>query len=454
MQDLTQGPVAKHLLKLAAFLGISMVFQTLYFLVDLYFVSSLGKESVAGVSMGGNMMLIVVSLTQMMGVGTTSLIAQAAGRKDRPDAQLIFNQSLVLSLLIGVVVVILGFLLRLPYSRALSADEATVREGAAYLTWFIPSLAMQFTMVSMGAALRGTGVVKPTMIVQVVSVLLNMALAPVLIVGWGTGRPLGVAGAALATLIAMLVAVTALTFYFQKLETYVSFEAALWKPRPETWKRILAIGLPAGGEFAVLACYSALVFWMIRDFGASSQAGFGIGGRVMQSMFLPVMAVSFAASPLAGQNFGAKRWDRVRETFSSAAVVSVSLMAVMTLVCNLAPESAIRFFSPEAPVIAAGAEYLRIVSLGFVAAGLVFTSSGIFQALGNTWPSLASSVARLAIFAAPCLWFLRQPWFAPRHIWYFSVAAGALQAVFSVLLLRREFRRKLPVNNSASDRTG
>lgn len=443
MNDLTQGSVAKHLVRLAAFLGVSMVFQTLYYLVDLYFVSSLGKESVAGVSLGGNMMLIVLALTQMMGVGTTSLIAQAAGRKDQPDAQLVFNQSVVLSLLIGVLVVILGYLLRMPYCRALSADEGTVREGAAYLTWFVPSLAMQFTMVSMGSALRGTGVVKPTMIVQVLTVLLNVVLAPVLIVGWGTGRPLGVAGAALATLVAMVVAVTALTFYFRALETFVSFDSRLWAPQPGTWKRIMAIGLPAGGEFLVLSVYSAMVFWMIRGFGASSQAAFGIGGRVMQSMFLPVMAVSFAASPLAGQNYGAKQWDRVRQTFSSAAVMGTTLMAAVTLLCQLVPEAAIRFFSGEGPVVEAGAEYLRIASLGFVASGLVFTSSGIFQALGNTWPSLASSAARLMIFAAPSLWLVKQPWFALRHIWYFSVAAGAVQAILSVALLRREFRRKL-----------
>lgn len=443
MKDLTQGSVPKHLLQLAAFLGVSMVFQTLYYLVDLYFVSSLGKASIAGVSMGGNVMLIVVALTQMMGVGTTSLIAQAAGRQDREDAQVVFNQSLVLSLMIGVTVVALGVVLRMPYCRALSADEATVREGAAYLKWFIPSLAMQFAMVSMGSALRGTGVMKPTMVVQVVTVILNVLLAPVLIVGWGTGRPLGVAGAAMATLIAMIIAVSALTFYFHALEHYVGFERKLWSPQPEVWKRIMAIGLPAGGEFAVLSIYSGLVYWMTRPFGASAQAGFGIASRVMQSMFLPVMAVSFAASPLAGQNFGAKKFDRVRDTFRSAAVMATVLMGSVTILCQLVPAAAVRVFSNEADVVAPGVEFLRIASLGFVFSGLVFTSSGMFQALGNTWPSLASSLARLAIFALPCLWMMSQPWFALHHIWYAGLLAGAMQAVCSLLLLRREFGRKL-----------
>ncbi|MDX1978987.1 MAG: MATE family efflux transporter [Bryobacteraceae bacterium] len=443
MKDLTQGSITGHLLHLSAFLAVSMVFQTLYLLVDLYFVSSLGKEAIAGVSLSGNVMLIIVALTQTLGVGTTSLIAQAAGRRDRSDAQLVFNQSLVLSAITGALVVALGMSLRLPYCRAMSADEGTLREGAAYLLWFIPSLGMQFALVSMGSALRGTGIVKPTMAVQVLTVILNVILAPVLIAGWGTGRPLGVAGAALATLISVTVGVLALTFYFRQLESFVGFERNLWRPRPRVWKRIAAIGLPAGGEFAVLAIYSATVYWLVRGFGAGAQAGYGVGMRVMQSLFLPVLAISFAASPLAGQNFGAKLGARVRQTFQSAAILATLLMAAVTMLCQFSPEGSIRLFSSEDPVVAYGAEYLRIMSWGFVGSGLVFTSSGIFQALGNTWPSLASSVSRLVLFALPAVWLSGGSGFAPRQLWYLSVTAGLLQAALNVLLLRRELRRKL-----------
>ena len=194
MRDLTQGSVTRHVLHLAVFMAVSMVFQTLYYLVDLYFVSRLGKEAIAGVGLAGNWMLIVLALTQMLGVGTTVLISHAAGRKDQPRAQMVFNQSLVLALLVGACVVVLGYALRMPYCRWLGADPKTVQQGAAYLLWFVPALGLQFALISMASALRGTGIVKPTMIVQVITVVINIVLAPVLIAGWGTHHPLGVSG--------------------------------------------------------------------------------------------------------------------------------------------------------------------------------------------------------------------------------------------------------------------
>jgi MATE family, multidrug efflux pump len=443
LKDLTQGSVTKHILQLSIFMAVTMVFQTLYYLVDLYFVSRLGREAIAGVGLAGNLMMVILALTQMLGVGTTTLISHAAGQKDQSRARLVFNQSFVLSLLIGVAVVVLGYLCRGPYTRWLGADPETAKAGGAYLLWFVPALGLQFPLVSMGAALRGTGIVKPTMIVQVLTVLLNIVLAPVLIAGWITHRPLGVAGAALATLIALFFGVLAITVYFLKLESYVSFNPSQWLPKAQIWKRMLNIGLPAGGEFVFMSIYIGLVYWIIRDLGAAAQAGFGIGIRVMQSIFLPVIAISFAASPVAGQNFGARMAGRVRQTFYSAAWICSGAMLVLSLLCHLSPEALIRFFSREPQVVAFGAEYLRIISWNFVAVGLTFTSSAMFQALGNTWPSLGSSAMRLLIFAVPAALLARQPGFTIREVWYLSVATVTIQAVVNLVLLNREFGRRL-----------
>ncbi|HEV7714534.1 MAG TPA: MATE family efflux transporter, partial [Steroidobacteraceae bacterium] len=314
MKDLTQGSITKHILQMAAVMVIGMIGQTLYYLVDLYFVSGLGPQAIAGVGAAGNLAFVVLALTQILNVGTVALISHAAGRKDQADANLVFNQSLALSAFVGAFVLVAGYLLTGPYLRMVGADEGTQQAGITYLYWFLPGLALQFAMVSMGAALRGTGIVQPTMTVQVVSVLLNVILAPVLIAGWGTGHPLGVAGAGLASTIAIVAAVAMLTLYFTRLEKYVSFHSDQWRPMLAYWKRILNIGLPAGGEFFVMFLTMGLMYWLIRDFGSEAQAGYGIGSRVMQAIFLPAMAVAFSAAPVAGQNFGARHAERVRET--------------------------------------------------------------------------------------------------------------------------------------------
>src|SRR5262245_28703973 len=133
MQDLTKGPVHRHLIALASFMAVSMVFQTLYYLADLYFVGRLGKEAIAAVGLAGNLMIVVLAITQTLGVGTTTLVAHAVGRRDPAGANLVFNQAFVLSLLTGAVVAGLGLGLREQYCRWLGADSDTARLGVAYL---------------------------------------------------------------------------------------------------------------------------------------------------------------------------------------------------------------------------------------------------------------------------------------------------------------------------------
>ena len=441
MKDLTKGSVTRHLLEMAAPIAAGMIVQTLYFLVDLYFVARLGDAAIAGVGAAGSVMFIVVALTQMLGAGSVALIAQAAGRQDRQDANLVFNQSLVLAAALTVVTLVAGYACADAYVRRLGADAATAAAGLAYLRWYMPGLALQFALIAMGSALRGTGIVRPTMVVQMLSVVVNAILAPVLIAGWGTGRPLGVAGAGLASSIAVAAGVGWLCYYFVRLEKYVAFHRELLRPRLRVWWRLLDIGLPAGGEFMLMFLYMAIVYGIIRDFGAAAQAGFGMGSRIMQAISLPAMAIAFATAPVAGQNFGAGHGARVRATFRSAILLGAALMLVLTLLCQIAPAALLRGFTRDADVIAVGAQFLQVVSWNFTASAIVFTSSGLFQALGNTWPTLFSSATRLLAFAVPASWLAAQSGFRIAEVWYLSVGSVALQAVVSYTLARRTLRR-------------
>src|SRR6185436_18135418 len=170
-------------------------------------------------------------LSQVLGVGTVALISQAVGRKDSAEANLFFNQSLLIAALLGLVTLVAGYAASGVYVRAIAADAEAAAAGTTYLHWFAPGLALQFAMVAMASALRGTGIVQPAMLVQVVTLLLNALLAPVFIAGWGTNHPLGVAGAGLASSVALAVGVVMLWIYFTRRQTYVAFHAELWQPR-------------------------------------------------------------------------------------------------------------------------------------------------------------------------------------------------------------------------------
>src|SRR5437764_715178 len=338
MKDLTQGSITRALVAMAVPIAIGMLFQTLYLLVDLYFVARLGDAAIAGVSSAGTAGFVILALTQMLGVGTVALVSHAVGRKDQAEANLVFNQSVLLSAICGGLTLAAGFLVGGAYVRSVAADPAAAAAGVAYLYWYTPGLALQFALVAMGSALRGTGIVQPTMIVQMLTVILNTVLAPVLIAGWGTHHPLGAAGAGLASSIAVAFGVAFLWIYFLRLEHYV----------------------------------------------------------------------------------------------------------------GLRPELFIEGFTRQPDAVAVGSTYLRVISWNFLATGLIFTCSGLFQALGNTWPSLLSSGARLLTFVLPAVWLSTLPHFSLMQVWYLSVASVTMQALTSLALLQRELRRRLAAPPAAT----
>ena len=443
MQDLTSGSLTGHLLKTTSFMLVSMIFQTLYILVDLFWVGRLGTDAIAAVGLAGNLSFIVLAITQVLGVGATTLVSHASGRKDRDRANFLFNQSQVLSMVVAVVFLAVAMLLRRQYAAEQSASEGMRIATEQYLLWFIPAMALQFAMVAMGAALRGTGNFKPGMLVQAGTVVINMVVAPFLIFGWGPFPEMGVSGAAVATFIAVVVGVAWISVYFIDSKAYLRFHFGHWKPELRVWWEMLKIGLPAGAEFALMGLYMAVVYAITKPFGAAAQGGFTIGLRVVQSAFLPVVALGFSVAPVAGQNFAARKGERVRAAFKTAAGIAAVYMLVIGIAMYLGAASIMRLFTTDAEAIAVGVEYLRIVVVTFVPSGLTFVSSSMFQALGNTIPPLATSALRIVIAATPAIFLARMAGFHLTWIWYLGAVATLLQMTLNLILLQREFRLKL-----------
>jgi putative MATE family efflux protein len=441
MKDLTTGPVSRHLLATTGFMLVMMVFQTLYFLIDLYWVGRLGTAAVAGVSIAGQLSFLVLALGQMLGVGATTVISHAAGRRDQAEAGHLFNQSLGLSLATALVFLIAGLAGLDVYTRAMAADAATADAARDYLLWFIPAMALQFPLGVMSAALRGIGQFRAPMVISTVSVVMNMVLAPFLIFGWGTGRPLGVAGAAISSLVSIVVALAWLSTHFIRSDAWLRIARADARPRTAAWRRLLGIGLPAGFEFAMMALYQAVVYTLARPFGAAEQAGFGIGMRVIQATFMPVVALGFAVAPVAGQNVGARLPDRVRAVFRNAVLMATVYMLVITIAVHLWARGMVQFFSADPAVVQSGTVYLTIISWNFVASGIIFVVSSLFQALGNTVPSLVSSAFRMVLVIAPAVLLSTLPDFRMTWVWVLSAATVWVQLALSLFLLRREFAR-------------
>jgi Na+-driven multidrug efflux pump len=192
-----------------------------------------------------------------------------------------------------------------------------------------------------------------------------------------------------------------------------------------------------------MSVYAIVIYAVIRNFGAETQAGFGVGMRVLQTGFMPGLAVAFSISPIAAQNFGAKRYDRVRESFRVGLIWVTAIMVAFMVLCRAIPDRLIAPFTEDPQVVAVGATLLGTLCFNFISSGVVLVCGGLFQALGNTVPSLMASASRLLLFALPAFWMSTQPWFTLQKLWWLSVISVILQMCAALWLLRREFGRKM-----------
>ncbi|HEY9546361.1 MAG TPA: MATE family efflux transporter [Solimonas sp.] len=450
-RDLTSGPIRTHLLRMSGFMLLTMIVQTLYGLIDIFWVGHLGRDAVAAVALGSNLMLALMAVAQTLAVGAAALISQAAGRKDMDEARRLFTQSQGLAVLLAIAFLLLMFAVRGIYSDGLAGNAEVAKLTRAFLLPFVPAMALQIPMFVLSAALRGVGDVRTASIAQLVTVALNMVLAPVLIFGWGSGHPLGVAGASLATLISVAIGVIGLLAHVLRRTHFLIADRRAWRPEPRSWSRMVRIGIPSGLEMGLMAFYMGFVMAMLQDFGSAPQAAFGIGMRVLQLGMMPGMAITFATAAIVGQNFGARQPMRVREAFAQALRLNLLSAGVFCVLFHLGPEWLIGPFSDDPEVLFYGAQFLRWISWNLLAMAAVMSCSGVFSGLGNTMPSLVGSTVRIVGITAAGVWLSGDPRFAPVWLWALSICASLVQLSINLLLLRREMRRRLtPLRESAA----
>ena len=299
----------------------------------------------------------------------------------------------------------------------------------------------------MGSALRGTGIVKPAMAMQALTVLLNALLAPMLIAGWGTGirdRRRG-RGAREHDVDRRSACVLLGLYFMQAREVRVVSIATCWQPQLAVWKRMLDVGLPAGGEFALMFIYMGVIYWVISAFRR------GGAGRIRHRL-----ARSCSRSSCPRWRSRSRRGRSRARTSARAAARACARRSAKAVMLNTVVMVAVTVFLQWRPEVARRASSrtratrprsarrsCATISWTFIAQGVVFTCSGMFQGLGNTRPAMLSSAVRLAVFVPLAVWLSTQPGFHLEQLWLVSVMTVWIQAGVSYMLLRQQFKRRL-----------
>jgi len=440
--NLLEGSILKHIIRLSWPMVIAFTFQTSFNFVDRFFVSRVGDIGTAAIGMAFLVQLILIALGSGLGVGVNSFIARNLGAKKTDAARETALHSIVLALAVGFTLTVVGLLLQRPIFTLLGASGQLLEMIIQYLTvilWFAPVVML---LMLGNNIFRGWGDTMLPMRFMLTGTFLNVALDPILILGWGPIPPMGIRGAAWATAIARSIAVLYLMSALFLHHKPVRLKFSEFKFNPEIVKGIFQVGLPSTLSQFLTSFAMGVIFVVLKPFGALAKAAYTISFTYEQLAFLPMIGVAQAVTTLTGHNFGAKKLDRVKETYRKGIMVSLAMMGVGTIAISLGPQFFARIFARSDEVLSLGSEALRITALGYVFFSFYLISIASFQGLGMGNQYLWANLLRLYLLQIP-LAYLGAHIFQLRGVWMGLVAGTIISALTIFLWYLFVFRRRV-----------
>ena len=403
---LLQEPEGKTIRSLMVPMLLGMVSMIVYNIADIYFISRLGTAELAAISFTFPVVFFIGAITVGFGHGTSSVCARLFGEQKVEDAGRVTIHALLLGVITCAVLVTVGLSTIDPLFRFLGADETTLPIIHRYLSIYYYGLIFNVGPLIANPVLRASGDAKTPALIMMVSAALNIILDPILIFGLLGVPALGMEGAAIATVIASFI-------------TLIASLAAVWYrgniifPRSpalhllaNSWRRILHVGIPAMTSAAIAPVTTAFITWQVSRFGQGAIAGYGVASRIEGMVLLVLLALGSAVTPFVGQNFGARRLDRVFNGIRWVQRFSVVYGLAMAVVLAIAAPHIAGIFTRDEVAIATALLHLRIVPASYLAIGFALAASNSFNAIGKPVPGMIISLTRTILVYAPLAYFL------------------------------------------------
>ncbi len=432
-EAITDGPIVSALVGLSLPMLVGALLQNAQSLIDLFWVGRLGPNAVAAVAMAGTILMLLYPMVMGLSTGTVALVARAMGAGDRTLADAAAGQSLFLSCALGGATAALGWLCSGPLLRLLGAAPDVAAGGEIYLQI---SFAGSFTVYLLfigNAALQGAGDAHTPMYVMGLSNLLNLVLDPLFIFGPGPFPRMGVAGAALATVLSQAAAAALALRVLRGGRAGVHARGGHWRPNPALSWRILKIGLPGSGQMLSRSLMSVVLMSVVAACGTAAVAAYGTGLRFHMLILQPAFALGGAAATMMGQNLGAGKPDRAGRAAWAAAWLDAAIMLAFGALLMIGAQPLIRLFSADPEVVATGARYLHVVSPFYVFSAFGIVLARGLNGAGDTLAPMIITILALWGLQVPLALYLSrvlQP--ATEGIWYAIAAAFVVQGLLTI----------------------
>lgn len=408
MQENKMGtmPVNKLLITMSLPIMVSMLIQALYNIVDSMFVAQISEDALTAVSLAFPIQNLMIAVSTGTGVGINALLARSLGQKNKEKASKAANNGLFLALLSSIAFMLLSFG-GIEYFFKLQNTSAVVSEyGVQYLNICCIFSVGIFMQITYERILQATGRTFYTMITQGSGAIINIILDPIFIFGMFGMPKMGVAGAAIATVIGQLFAMVLSIYINHKVNHDVSVKFRGFRPDMETIKNIYVVGIPS---IIMASISSVMTFGMnqiLLVFNNTAAAFYGIYIKLQSFVFMPIFGLNNGLVPIISYNFGARNKERITQAIRLGCIYAVGLMLLGLVVFELFPAQLLSIFNASDKMIEIGVPGLRIISIHFALAGICIVLSSTFQALNHSMCSLIVSVARQLMVLLPVAFVL------------------------------------------------
>ncbi len=383
-QEFTSGSIRRAVFMLSVPMVLEMMMESIFFLVDAYYVSSLGANAIATVGLTESVLTLVYAIAIGLSMGVTAIVARRVGEKDISGASQTAIQSILLGIVIAAIISCIGILFPKEILGLMGAEPDLIADGYGYTQVLLGGNVTIMLLFLINAVFRGAGDASVAMRVLIFSNLLNIILDPIFIFGFGPVPAFGVQGAAIATTIgrgsAVLFQLLILFYGWSKIK--VTFKDIVF--RAGIMLNLVKVSLGGIGQFIIGTSSWVFLMRIMAEFGSEVLAGYTIAIRVLMFTLMPSWGMSNAAATLVGQNLGAAKPERAEQSVWKTGKYNAYFMAIVSIFYLVFAEVIIRIFSDEALIIEYGALSLRVIAAGYVfyAYGMVIIQS--FNGAGDT----------------------------------------------------------------------
>ncbi len=434
-----ERPVLPLLLSMSLPMVISMLVNSLYNIVDSFFVAKISEEAMTALSLVYPIQNFINALSIGFGVGINAVIAFYLGAQDRRNADKAATQGLLLAAVHGALMTVICIAVIPGFLEGFTSSQAVIDLGVRYsMIAFSFSLIVNISL-AFEKFFQAVGRMKVTMAAMMCGCITNIILDPLMIFGIGPFPAMGIEGAALATGIGQTLTLAIYLFICFMRPLGLNIKGCYLKPDSKMSLRLYSVGIPATLNLALPSILISALNGILAAYSEVYILVLGIYYKLQTFLYLPANGIVQGMRPLIGYNYGAGEHDRVKQIYRLVLIMCAMIMMLGTVICLLVPDLLMSLFTGTQETIEAGAAALRVISAGFIVSAVSVASSGALEGLGKGGPSLIISLCRyIAVILTAA--FVLSRLFGPSGVWHSFWVTEAVTAVISLAVYKKAVR--------------